>query len=103
MGCLFSLISAIIQSGNLYGYCGNNSITYVDPTGAAWYHWVIGGLILAAAATAVVLTAGGAAPALYAVGAVASGVTAESTATTIAAGAFNGGAPGAVTQMASGG
>lgn len=65
---------------------------YTDPTGQAWYHWVIGGVIVVAAAAAVVVTAGGALPAMYAVGAVASGIAAGSTATTVAAGAFIGSA-----------
>jgi hypothetical protein len=83
-------INAIRQSSNLYVYCGNNPLMYIDPTGEAWYHWVIGGVIVVAAAAAVVVTAGGALPALYAVGSVASGVAAGSMATTLAAGAFIG-------------
>ena len=83
-------INAIVQAGNLYVYCGNSPIAYVDPTGAEWYHWVIGGLIVAVAAGAVIITAGGALPAVYAVGAVANGVAATTTASTVAAGAFIG-------------
>ena len=83
-------ISAVMQSGNLYVYCGNDPVLYVDPNGNEWYHWAIGGAIVAVAAAAVVVTAGGALPALWAVGAVASGATAATTASTIAAGAFIG-------------
>ena len=83
-------ITAIMQSGNLYVYCGNSPVIYADPTGNEWYHWVIGGLIVAATAAAVVITAGGAVPALYAISAVACGTTAATTASTIAAGAFIG-------------
>lgn len=82
--------TAVAQAGNLYGYCGGNPLLYVDPYGAAWYHWVIGGVIVAVAAAAVVVTAGGVVPAMYAVGAVASGVAAASAASTVAAGAFIG-------------
>ena len=79
-----------MQSGNLYVYCGNDPILYVDPNGNEWYHWAIGGALVAVAAAAVVVTAGGVLPALWAVGAVASGATAVTTASTIAAGAFIG-------------
>ena len=85
-------IAAIMQSSNLYVYCGNNPLMYVDPTGQEWYHWVIGGVLVVAAAAAVVVTAGGALSAVMAVGSVASGVAAGSMATTVAAGAFIGSA-----------
>ena len=85
-------ITAVMQSGNLYVYCGNSPINYTDPNGREWYHWLIGGLIVAAATAAVIITAGGAIPALYAVSAVACGTTAATTASTIAAGAFIGSA-----------
>ena len=71
-------------------YCGNDPVLYVDPNGNEWYHWAIGGALVAVAAAAVVVTAGGVLPALWAVGAVASGATAATTASTIAAGAFIG-------------
>ena len=82
--------AAITQAGNLYVYCGNNPLMFIDPTGCEWYHWLIGGGIVAAAAVAVVVTAGGALPAVYAVGAVASGVSAGFLDATIAASAFIG-------------
>ena len=83
-------IIAIMQAGNLYNYCGHNPIYYSDFTGKEWYHWVIGGVIVVAAAVAVVATAGGALPALYAVGAVAGGSAAATASATAAAGAFIG-------------
>ena len=83
-------IAAVLQSGNLYVYCMNDPVMYVDPNGNEWYHWAIGGALVAVAAAAVVVTAGGVLPALWAVGAVASGATAATTASTIAAGAFIG-------------
>ena len=85
-------ISAIMQAGNLYVYCGNNPIYFHDPTGNAWYHWVLGGAIVVAAAVAVVVTAGGALPAMYAVSAVSCGAVAATTSSTIAAGVFIGSA-----------
>ena len=83
-------IAAVLQSGNLYVYCMNDPVMYVDPNGNEWYHWAIGGALVAVAAAAVVVTAGGVLPALWAVGAVASGATAATTASTITAGAFIG-------------
>ena len=83
-------ITAVMQSGNLYVYCGNSPLYYTDPTGCEWYHWLIGGLIVAATAVAVVVTAGGIVPAMYAVSAVACGTTAATTASTVAASAFVG-------------
>ncbi len=85
-------VYAIRQSMNLYRYCGNDPLTFLDPTGNAWYHWVLGGVLVAAAAAAVVVTAGGALPAVYAVSAVASGAAAATAASTVAAGAFIGSA-----------
>ncbi|MBQ9534356.1 MAG: hypothetical protein IJU78_00720, partial [Clostridia bacterium] len=82
--------TAIMQAGNLYAYCGGNPLKYVDPTGQEWYHWVIGGVIVAIAAVAVVATAGGAIPALSAINAVAFGSAAATTVTTVAAGALIG-------------
>ena len=49
----------VLNGSNLYAYCGNNPVMYVDPTGTAWWRWLIGGLILAATAVLTVVTAGG--------------------------------------------
>ena len=39
-------IYAIRQSSNLYAYCGNNPLMFVDPIGQAWYHWAaIAGIV----------------------------------------------------------
>lgn len=79
-----------MQSGNLYVYCGNNPLLYTDPAEDTWYHWLIIGGLVAVAAAATVVTAGGIAPALVAVGSVASGTAAATVASTIAAGTFIG-------------
>ncbi|MCL2700017.1 MAG: hypothetical protein FWE68_06875, partial [Defluviitaleaceae bacterium] len=71
---------------NLYTYCANDPVNRWDPSGHAWYHWVIGAAVDAVAVAAVVVTAGGALPALYAIGSVASGVAVLTTAATVAAG-----------------
>jgi len=43
-------IYAIRQSSNLYAYCGNNPLMFVDPIGQAWYHWAaIAGIVAIAA------------------------------------------------------
>ena len=80
--------ASIVQANNLYVYCGNNPHIYIDSTGQAWYHWVIGAAVVAVAAVAVVATAGGAAAAVTAVTLVANGTAAATTASTVAAGAF---------------
>ena len=83
-------IAAIMQSRNLYIYCGGNPLMFVDPTGNAWYHWAICAAIVVVAAVATVVTAGGATAAMVAVTSVANGVAATTTASTVAAGAFVG-------------
>jgi RHS repeat-associated protein len=82
------------QTGmNLYQYCGNNPINREDPGGDAWWHWAIGAAIVVGCAAAVVMTAGGAVPALMAVaGAINGAAVAVSTSTAIATGAFIGSA-----------
>lgn len=79
---------------NLFAYCGNNPVMRVDPTGHAWWHWAIAATVVVACAVAVVATAGGAAPALMAVSAVASGMAAPigGAAATVSAAAFIGSA-----------
>jgi RHS repeat-associated protein len=94
-GVLMPDIYAIMQSSNLYVYCGGNPLMFVDPTGEAWYHWAIGGLIVAGAAALTVVTAGGFAPAAIAVTQVAGSIIAGSmitvsATTALAAGAFIG-------------
>ena len=82
-----------MASHNLYAYCGNNPVNRTDSAGEAWWHWAIGAAIVVGCAAAVVVTAGGATPAIFAVASVAQGLaaaTVASTATTIAAGAFIG-------------
>ncbi|MCL2281580.1 MAG: hypothetical protein FWC25_02845 [Dehalococcoidia bacterium] len=54
-------IAAIMQSGNLYAYCGNNPVMYVDPSGNAIQFAIFGvvitgAMILSAAVSAVVVT-----------------------------------------------
>ncbi len=79
-----------ILGNNMYLYCGNDPVNRVDPSGHAWYHWLIGAAVVAVCAVAVVVTAGGAAAGVAAVASVAGGTAAATTASTIAAGTFIG-------------
>jgi RHS repeat-associated protein len=75
---------------NLCTYCANNPVMYVDPTGHEWYHWAIAAGFVVAAGAALIITAGGATPAVIALASVANGMAAATTASTLAAGAFIG-------------
>ena len=86
------LTTGNVSGMNLFAYCGNNPIMYVDPTGHAWWHWAIGAAIVAACAVATVVTCGGFAAAAAAVCMVGNGVAAATTAATVAAAAFIGSA-----------
>ena len=77
---------------NLFAYCSNNPVMYVDPTGEAWWHWAIGAAIVAACAIATIATCGGFAADATAVCMVASGTAAFTTASTVAAAATIGSA-----------
>ena len=63
-----------------------------DPSGDAWYHWVLGAAVVAACAVATVATCGGFAAAAASVCMVASGTAAASTAATVATSALIGSA-----------
>ncbi len=63
-----------INGLNLYAYCGNNPVMRIDANGNAWWHWLLGGLLIVAITVATVVTAGAAAVALGAGAAVIKGV-----------------------------
>ena len=75
---------------NLFAYCGNNPVMRVDGNGQAWWHWALGAAVVAGCAIATVVTCGGFAAAITAVGLVGSGMAAATTASTVAAAAFIG-------------
>ena len=75
---------------NLYAYGINNPVNLSDQCGHAWWHWLVGALVLIGAAIAVVATAGGALAGMAAVAAVAAGGTAATMGATVAAAVFIG-------------
>ena len=70
---------------NLYAYCGNNPIMAVDPMGTAWWHWVVGALVVIALVAATVISAGGFAAGMFAIGAAACGIASATMTTTVLA------------------
>ncbi len=71
---------------NLYAYCGNNPVMFVDPEGhAKWWQWLIGALVVVAVtvvtagAAAVVAAAAGASVAAVAIGAAVGAAVAGTT------------------------
>ena len=61
---------------------------FCDPSGEAWWHWVLGAVVVAAFAVATVVTAGTFAAAAVAVTTVECGMAAATTASTVAAAGF---------------
>ena len=80
----------ILNGLNLFIYCNDNPVMLIDACGEAWWHWLIGAIIVAATAVAVVVTAGGALAGVAAVTSVLAGGSAATLGATIAAGAFIG-------------
>ena len=40
---------------NMFAYCNNNPVMFVDPTGEAWWHWALAAAVVVACAAATVL------------------------------------------------
>ena len=57
-----------INGLNLYAYCGNNPVMRVDENGNAWWHWLLGAIIIVAAVALSIVTAGIATPISAALG-----------------------------------
>ena len=78
-----------INGLNLYAYCNNNPILYVDPTGHAWWHWLVAAAVVVAAVVISVATAGVAATVIAGTAGAAIGVGTELTADLIDDGQIN--------------
>ena len=74
-----------INGLNLFAYCGNNPVMYVDPYGHEWWHWLIGGLIVIGLATLTCFSAGSFLGGMFAIGLAANGVVSSALATSILA------------------
>ena len=93
-----------INGLNLFSYCGNNPVMRTDSTGTAWWHWLVGALVIVGLAVLVVCTAGIAGVgigAAFAAGFAGAGIGTgiAGAAVTIAAGAFAGAVIGAATGL----
>ncbi len=74
----------------MYAYTANNPVMRIDPNGYKWWHWAAAVGVVAVLAVAVVVTAGGAAPAIAAVAMAANGICAGTPALSVASFAFVG-------------
>ena len=50
--------ASLLNGLNLYAYCGNNPVANVDENGSAWWDWLFGALIAAAAIAVSIVTFG---------------------------------------------
>ena len=84
------LLTTDLIGTNLFSYCNNNPVMFIDPNGHEKYHWAIGLGIVAICGIALVATAGGIAAGAFVAANLINGVVVGSLASTIAAGAFIG-------------
>ena len=63
-----------INGLNLYAYCGNNPVMRIDENGTAWWHWLVGALVVTALVVGTVVSAGGLGAGLMAIGLAANGM-----------------------------
>ena len=77
-----------INGLNLYAYCGNNPVMAVDPEGTAWWHWLVGALVVVGLAVATVISAGGVGVAALAITSAVYGISAATVSATTTVLAF---------------
>ena len=78
-----------INGLNLYAYCGNNPVMRVDENGNAWWHWLLGAVVVVFVAALTVVIAGAAAVALGATATTVNAVMVGATVGGLVAGATN--------------
>ena len=82
-----------INGINLWCYCGNNPVMYLDSEGKKWYHWAVGAAIIVGFGVLTFCTAGYSIPTmLTAMASIFSTTVAPSAASALCAGAFIGSA-----------
>jgi RHS repeat-associated protein len=72
-----------ILGHNMYAYCANNPVMYLDPSGFAWEHWGVAAIVIVILVVATIITAGGAFAAFNAILMASAGIASISPSLTV--------------------